>query len=159
MTRQEAIKILSILKAAYPNSYKGMSKEEANGTVNIWAAQFSDIPVQVVIIAVNKWISSNVFPPAIGEVKEKIRGLYWEAWEMLRQHEIACKPLQITNDPNEEPTVFGTKLDEQTLATVKEILRVCEPMRTQINIEPTLSELLQNFSGYLTGGDNRKQIE
>ena len=33
MTREETVKILAILKAAYPNSYKGMTKEEANATI------------------------------------------------------------------------------------------------------------------------------
>lgn len=151
MTRQEAIKILSILKAAYPNSYRGMTKEEANGVVGIWATQFASIPYSVVAIAVNKIISVNTFPPSIGEVKEKIRGLYWEAWQMLRDHEQATEGVKLTDDPNEKPTYIGKPLDEKSLATVKEILRVCEPMRTQINIEPSLSDLLSGYNAYLTG--------
>ncbi|MBO5909360.1 MAG: hypothetical protein J6Q67_06270 [Clostridia bacterium] len=150
MTRDETIKQLSILKAAYPNFYKDMSRDTANGTINIWASQFAKYPANVVMIAVNKLISLNTFPPSINEVKEKIRGLYWEAWEMKRQHEQAL-------DPN---CIIGTLLDEKTLATVNDILRVCEPMRTQQQLEPSLTELLNGFSGYLSGGcDSTKQIE
>ena len=83
MTDKEAVQILAILKAAYPNSYKGMSKEEAKATATVWAVQFAEIPVQVVSIAVNKLISSSPFPPAICEVKNKLGALYWEAKEML----------------------------------------------------------------------------
>ena len=36
MTRDETTKVLALLKAAYPNSYKGMTKEEAMGTISIW---------------------------------------------------------------------------------------------------------------------------
>lgn len=159
MTRQEAIQLLSILKAAYPNSYKGMTKDEANGTINIWATQFNNMPYNVVIIAVNKLISTNTFPPSIGEVKEKIRGLYWEAWQMLKSHEDATEGIKWTNDPDEEPTYYGTRLDDKTLAQVKEILRVCEPMRTQRQIEPSLADLLQGYNAYLTDGSNdKKQI-
>lgn len=140
MTRQEAIKILSVLKAAYPNSYRGMTKEEANGTVNIWATQFASMPYSVVSIAVNKLISINTFPPSINEVKEKIRNMYWEAWGLLYEHESAIT------------LGLDRKLDETTLAAVKEIMQVCEPMRTKQLLEPTLTDLLQSYNGYLEGG-------
>ena len=150
MTRDETIKLLSILKAAYPNFYKDMSRDTANGTINIWASQFAKYPASVVMIAVNKLISLNTFPPSINEVKEKIRSLYWEAWDMKRSHEQALDP----------DCRIGKLLDEKTLATVNDILRVCEPMRTQQQLEPSLSELLNGFSGYLSGGcDSTKQIE
>ena len=154
MTRQEAIKILSILKAAYPNSYRGMTKEEANGTVNIWATQFGNIPYEVVSIAVNKIISVNTFPPSINEVKEKIRSLYWEAWQMIHDHEQATEGIRLTDDPNEEPLKYGKPLDEKTLAIAKEIIQVVEPMRTGI-YEPTLGELLQGYGGYLCAESKR----
>lgn len=139
MTRDETIKLLAILKAAYPNSYRGMTKEEANGTVAVWATQFASMPAEVVMIAVNKLISTNTFPPSIGEVKEKIRGLYFEAWGMLR-----------INDTN-------NTLPAETVATLKKIIEVCEPMRTRITIEPTLEELLKGYDGYLTGGPREDQ--
>lgn len=157
MTRQEAIQILSILKAAYPNSYKGLTKDEASGTVNIWATQFNNMPFNVVIIAVNKLISTNTFPPSIGEVKEKIRGLYWEAWNMLNEHERATVGVKFGD--NDEPVKWGTPLDQKTLDTVKEILRVCEPMRTQRQIEPSLNDLLTGYNAYLSNGSSdKKQI-
>ena len=133
MTRQEAIKVLSILKAAYPNSYKGLSKEEANGTINIWATQFANIPFNVVAIAINKIISTNTFPPSIGEVKEKIRGLYWEAWEMLNSHYRG-----------------NAQLDDKTVAALEQIMTIVEPMRTMQSIEPSLGELLTGYNAYLT---------
>lgn len=143
MTRDETIKILAILKAAYPNSYRGMTKDEANGTVAVWATQFSSMPASVVMIAVNKLISTSTFPPSIGEVKEKIRGLYFEAWQMLKSHER-----------------YGD-LDGETVAQLEEIIAVCEPMRTRLTIEPTLGELLKGYSGYLSGGNSEglKQIK
>jgi hypothetical protein len=144
MTRQEAIKILSVLKAAYPNSYRGMTKEEANGTVNIWAIQFGNIPYDVVSIAVNKLISVNTFPPSISEVKEKIRGLYWEALG-----ELPYKEGGLYCNNNKE-------LSPEKIKLLKEIIRVVEPMRTGM-YEPTLGELLQGYGGYLCA--DTKQIE
>lgn len=139
MTKTETAQILAILKAAYPNSYKNLTSEDAAATVNVWAAQFSKMPVGVVMIAVNKLISTNVFPPTITEVKERIRGLYWEAWDMIDKHNRGFR-----------------KLDEKTLATTKEILKVVEPMRTAERVEPTMYELLSGYAQYLT--DGKKQI-
>lgn len=143
MTRDEVIKILAIMKAAYPNSYRGMTKDEANGTVSVWATQFAKYPARVVMIAINKIISKNTFPPSIGEVKEEIRGLYWEAWMMLNEHK-----------------THG-HLPEKTVAALHEIMEICEPMRTQQTIEPTLGELLEGYNGYLSGGsrDDMKQLK
>lgn len=85
MNRQEAMSILAILKAAYPNSYKGMSAEDATGTASVWAMQFPDVSAQVVIMAVNKCIASSPFPPAISEVKNKMLSLHWEAYNLLEE--------------------------------------------------------------------------
>lgn len=143
MTREETIKVLAILKAAYPNSYRGMTKDEANGTVNVWATQFAKYPAHVVMISINKLISKSTFPPSINEVKEGIRGLYWEAWGMLNEHK-----------------TFNN-LSDKTVAQLEEIIEICEPMRTRLTIEPTLGELLEGFNGYLSGGsrDDMQRIE
>lgn len=84
MNRTEAAQILAILKAAYPNSYKGMTKEEAAGTVAVWAMQFADVSADVVMMAVNKAISTSPFPPAISEVRAKFSAIHWEAYELLQ---------------------------------------------------------------------------
>lgn len=144
MTQKEATQILAILKAAYPNSYRGMSKEEAIGTVNVWATQFIDMPVNVVMIAVNKLISTNTFPPSIGEVKEKIRSLYWEA-----RGEI----------PYQHGGLYANNLEEippERLALLKDIIRVTEPMRTMQKIEPSLTSLLDGYEkNYLPNGQKQ----
>ena len=147
MTQKEATQILAILKAAYPNSYRGMTKEEAIGTVNVWATQFIDIPARVVMIAVNKLISTNTFPPSISEVKEKIRSLYYEAMgELPYQH----GGLYLTNTQ---------ELPPERIEVLKEIVRVVEPMRTKIGIEPTLGSLLDGYERqYLSGGEETKRL-
>lgn len=85
MTKEETLRVLAILKAAYPSSYNGMTKREANGTVAIWSMQFADVPVDIVLMAVQKLISTNKFPPAISEVKNKIGSIHWEAYEALNE--------------------------------------------------------------------------
>ena len=83
MTKKEALQILAILKAAYPASYNGMTKEEATGTVAVWCMQFEDMPAEIVMMAIHKLIATNKFPPSISEVKSKISSIHSEASEML----------------------------------------------------------------------------
>lgn len=151
MTREEAIKILSILKAAYPNSYKGMTKDEALGTVGVWAAQFSDVPYFIVSIAVNKLIGTNTFPPAINEVKNKIRSIYFEAQSMLDEHRRATTGFKITTDPNEKPKLVGTPLDTRTLELVQKIVDVCGKTAYSPSLEPKLKDMLCSSNAYLLG--------
>lgn len=125
MTREETIKVLAILKSAYPNSYKNMSEEEANGTVTVWAVQFTDIPVDLVMIAINKIISNSPFPPAISEVKEKIKSLYWEVWEILN-----CN------------NIFKTLTDEQEVK-YRKLFDILGSIRNDSNTEPTIRELVE----------------
>lgn len=151
MTKEEAIKILSILKAAYPNSYRGMTKEEAMGTVSVWATQFYDVPYFIVSIAVNKLIGTNTFPPAINEVKGKIKGLYFEARTMLDDHKRATTGFKITSDPNEKPKLAGTPLDARTLELVQKIVDVCGRNAYSPTLEPKLKDMLCGGNAYLLG--------
>lgn len=83
MTKKEAVQILAVLKAAYPASFQGMTKEEATGTVGVWAMQFATIPVDIVMMAVQKAIATSKFPPTIAEVKNKLQAVHWEAYDVL----------------------------------------------------------------------------
>lgn len=83
MTKDETLRVLAILKAAYPESYNGLTKREANGTVAVWSLQFADVPVDIVLMAIQKLISTNKFPPKVSEVKDKIGSIHYEAYEQL----------------------------------------------------------------------------
>lgn len=74
MDRLETAEILTVLKAAYQQFYNGLSAEDANGIVDLWAEMFKDEPAAVVAVAVKAMIASrtNTFPPNIGEVKAQI---------------------------------------------------------------------------------------
>lgn len=130
MTREETIKVLVILKAAYPNSYKGMTREEAQGTVSVWAMQFAAFPVEVVLLAINKIIASSTFPPTISEVKEKMRGMYWELWGILK-----------TNEVQDTLTDLQVKRYQSMLAAI-------EPLRASANNEPAISDIMVAYNQY-----------
>ena len=75
MTREETIKVLAVLKAAYPAFYRGMKADELNGIVNLWASQFEGDDYKTVGAAVQAHIATDTkgYPPHIGAIKEAIR--------------------------------------------------------------------------------------
>ncbi len=77
MDKTETLKILSVLKAAYPHSYKGMSQRDADAMVNLWAVMFANEPYEAVNAAVYALISTRTvgYSPTVGEVKEKLQSL------------------------------------------------------------------------------------
>lgn len=94
MNKQETLKIMAVLKVAYPNFYHNASLEESAAAVNLWASLFVDDPYELVEAAVKSHIASDIkgFPPHIGAIKEAIRRLQnpyelseMEAWGAIKQ--------------------------------------------------------------------------
>ncbi len=77
MTKNEVLQILSILKVAYPNSYKDMTTTDANALVMLWERQFVDYKYSTVQSAIDAIISTDTsgFAPSVGKVKEMINKL------------------------------------------------------------------------------------
>lgn len=125
MTREETLQVLAILKAAYPASYNGMTKREAEGTASVWAMQFASVPVAIVMMAVQKCISSNKFPPAISEVKDKITALHWEAYDMIY-------------------TSVADVLSEQDKVRYRQVYEATKDFKKGGMAEPSMSQMLSN---------------
>lgn len=92
MNRTETIKIMAVLRAAYPQYYAKQSNEDLQDIVNLWAEMFADDAYPVVAMAVKALIKTRVstFPPGIGEINEKIQKLTqpdemseMEAWALV----------------------------------------------------------------------------
>lgn len=74
MDRNETMQILTVLKAAYPHSFKGTSKRDANAMIDLWQTMFAADAYEAVNAAVAALISTRKegFTPTIGEVKERM---------------------------------------------------------------------------------------
>lgn len=79
MNKEETTKILAILKTAFPNSYKNLTETDARGMISVWEMNFSDIPADIVLIALYKTISVSVFPPTIADIRNKFRSIFIES--------------------------------------------------------------------------------
>ena len=75
MNREETIKILAVLKVAYPTFYSKQTKADLQQTVSVWEMMFAADDYKIVNAAVMAVINSdtNGFPPNIGTIKEQIR--------------------------------------------------------------------------------------
>lgn len=93
MTRDDTLDLLSVLKAAYPNFYRDMTRKDADHVIDLWSEMFKDEPVQLVALAVKRHIATDTkgFPPHIGAIKDAIVKIQQpeemtelEAWGMVK---------------------------------------------------------------------------
>lgn len=75
MDRAETLMVMAVLRGAYPNFYRGVSKSEAKDTVNLWLDIFGGYPYPLVSAAVRSFIEVDEkgFPPVPGQIAAKIR--------------------------------------------------------------------------------------
>lgn len=97
MNRKEVTQILSVLKAAYPHSFKDMTKLDGEALVNLWTRQFAEEDAAAVSAAVDALISTRTtgYSPTIGEVKDQLHRLRTvdglndaQAWHLVEK---ACR--------------------------------------------------------------------
>ena len=74
MDRRETMQIFSVLKAAYPHSFKGVGKEDADAMISLWQKMFETETYEQVNAAVAALIATRKegYTPTIGEVKERL---------------------------------------------------------------------------------------
>lgn len=90
MRLNEAVALLSIIKAAYPKAYRYMSEGDALSTAGLWAEMFKNEPLETVATAVKAHIATNKWEPSIGEIKQRIQDMKTsetltaqEAWSLV----------------------------------------------------------------------------
>lgn len=92
MERSDVLKIMAVLRGAYPQFYRDISRQEAEDTVSLWLDMFRQDDPAIVGAAVKSIIDGDEksFPPTIGQVKAKMRLITGkgelteaEAWNMV----------------------------------------------------------------------------
>lgn len=92
MERSDVLKIMAVLRGAYPQFYRDISRQEAEDTVSLWLDMFRQDDPNLVGAAVKSIIEGDEtsFPPTIGQVKAKMRLITGrgelteaEAWNMV----------------------------------------------------------------------------
>nr|DAO66781.1 MAG TPA: replisome organizer [Caudoviricetes sp.] len=73
MTKQEVIELITLIVMSYPTSFKDETAVQAMG--EIWYRMFKDDNPKLVLLAVQKHISTNKWPPSIAEIREQMISL------------------------------------------------------------------------------------
>ena len=81
MNKQEAIKLLALIKVAYPTAYKDMDQASKQATVTMWQMSFPDVPYPIMEQALNHFRMVSKFPPTVAEMVEELRLIYNQAVE------------------------------------------------------------------------------
>lgn len=70
MTRDEAQKLLAVLKTAYPYFYNKQTDRELSAAINLWYAALMDYEYGFIQSGLKRLITTNKYPPTIAEVIE-----------------------------------------------------------------------------------------
>ena len=73
ITEQTIKETLTILKVAYPNALKDLSKEDAYIMIKLWYEDFKDCKKDIFMQAVKNVRSKSVFFPSIADIKNEIQ--------------------------------------------------------------------------------------
>jgi hypothetical protein len=75
VNKQETMKILAVIKAAYPSSFRDLKAADANAVVELWAVSFAADSFEDVSRAVRHMIDTRTvgYSPTVAEVKEAIK--------------------------------------------------------------------------------------
>ena len=79
MNREEAIKLLALIKVAYPTAYKDMDTASKQATVNMWHTTFPQVPYPIMEMAFNRFRMVSKFPPTVADMCEELKSLYWKS--------------------------------------------------------------------------------
>lgn len=79
MTLEESIKLLALIKLAYPNAYKDIDKDTQLATVNMWQRAFDTVPFTIMELALDHFVKASKFPPTIADICDELRSAHYEA--------------------------------------------------------------------------------
>ena len=124
MTRQEAAKLLSLIKLSYPTAYRDIDKDTANATVTMWQLSFPDVPYPIMEQAFNHFRMVSKFPPTVAEMVQELRRVYYEATECALLHKELNNPetvnkyrlvMKFTERYSGRDTIGGLSIDRLCL--------------------------------------------
>lgn len=86
MNKQETVKLLALIKVAFPAAYRDLDDASKLATVNMWASSFPEVPYQIMEQAFNHYRMIHKFPPTVAEMVEELQHIYYQALECANIH-------------------------------------------------------------------------
>lgn len=168
MNKPETLKILSILRLAYPGRYKGYNDDDYDDMALLWSDMFPDEPFEQVGAALKALIATDEkgFPPSIGAVKGMIVNMRGEpemtgteAWHIARGAMTGCTTreeyLQL---PDAIRRAIGgmSQLRQWGMTDQKELPRIMEVFlrsyRTALEQQRTRALIPMDIQAVMRGG-------
>lgn len=87
MNKQETVKLLALIKIAYPTAYRDLDDVSKTATVNMWQVSFPDVPYALMESAFNHFRMVSKFPPTVADMVEELRRMHYQAAELA----LICK--------------------------------------------------------------------
>lgn len=121
MNREESIKLLALIKVAYPTAYKDMDKETKLATVNMWQTTFQYVPYAIMEMAFNRFRMASKFPPTVAEMAEELVNVHYQALEgAMNAHSLG---------------------DKEGIGLYREIMRITEPYKSGEYMDTPMADL------------------
>ena len=76
MTHKEAVKLLALIKVAYPSFYRDADEDTINATIAMWQTTFPHTPYVIMEMAFEHFRRKSKFPPTVAEFIEELKDLY-----------------------------------------------------------------------------------
>lgn len=70
MTREDIVQFLAVLQANYSGALKDITRQEAEGKINLWMTMFADTDKEIMNLAIQKIIATSKYFPTVAEVRE-----------------------------------------------------------------------------------------
>lgn len=126
MERTDILKILGIIKNAYPRFYQGITMSDAKDTADLWAEMFKDDNSQDIIRAIKELICELEFPPTIADVKKRIKQYVddrrWQEYIIKKQLEEE-KEIKMLEEKRKEEPIQKPKADvSRHIKNIRQIL-------------------------------------
>ena len=133
MERNDVIKIMAVLRGAYPHFYRGIDRREAEDTVALWAEMFAPDPYELVAAAVKSLIEADDsgYPPNIGKVKAKLRLIRGDEHGRTEQEAWSLVSRAISNSAYNSAEEFDRLPDE-----IKRLIGSASQLRTWAMMPP-----------------------
>ena len=119
MTREETIKIVGIITAAYPGSSRFADAQAVRAMVGVWANIFEADDAGLVALAVQEHISTSTWPPSVAEIREIMARISHP--ELIPPEEAWAVVNNFLNSHGEHNYGGLSELPEMIAETVKEI--------------------------------------
>lgn len=72
MTKQEVVKVVTLIVMSYPASERFKDESALQGMTSVWTQMFKDDNPRLVELAIQRHIATSKWPPSIAEIREQM---------------------------------------------------------------------------------------